>query len=269
MLEIVSRNLVNEIDVTVFSKDDSRIALIDADSMLYYSLKADTSFDDIKLGFDKFVISILSQTKCSTYAGFFTDSKAVFRKDISKTRPYKGNRTGRETPVLFYALKAYAQRFWGFYEVAPLEADDLVALYSSAESTICSPDKDVLKQIPGKHYNYQKNDFVITSESEAREFLWLQAIAGDSVDGIPGVPGAGMKTAEKALLDTFSDDFPLQVLKLYLEIPGITEKVAIDRFKETFDLVYVLRNSADLERLGITLPPIQKHHILEKLELWG
>ena len=49
------------------------------------------------------------------------------------------------------------------------------------EAIISSPDKDVLQQIPGKHYNYQKAEFVETTEKMLRsffgsKFLWAIAL---------------------------------------------------------------------------------------------
>ena len=279
MLEIIKNDLVEDLDFTPFNNDQSRIALIDADSMLYYCMKEDSTFDEMKLKLDNFVINVLSELKCKHFAAFLTDSKTVFRKEFGKTRPYKGNRKGRETPYLFYALRVYAQREWGFYDIPRLEADDAVAIYANGlgnnpfiESVICSPDKDVLKQIPGTHYNYQKNEFISTTDEDAAKFLWIQCAAGDSVDGIPGIPGIGVKKAEKALEGIVEEDFSLKILKMYLqqmESGNISQsKEATDKFKETLDLVYVLRSSYDLNRLGISLPDLEYQNVLKVLGKW-
>ena len=279
MLEIIKNDLVEDLDFTPFNNDQSRIALIDADSMLYYCMKEDSTFDEMKLKLDNFIINVLSELKCKHFAPFITNSKTVFRKEFGKTREYKGNRKGRETPFLFYALRVYAQREWGFYDIPKIEADDAVAIYANGlgnnpfiESVICSPDKDVLRQIPGTHYNYQRNEFVSTTSEDAAKFLWIQCAAGDSVDGIPGIPGIGVKRAEKALDGIVEEDFSLKILKMYLqqmESGGISQsKEATDKFKETLDLVYVLRSSYDLNRLGISLPDLEYQNILKVLGKW-
>jgi len=276
MLEIIKNDLVDDLDLTPFNNDQSKIALIDADSMLYYCMKEDTTFDEMKLKLDNFIINVLSELNCKYFTAFTTDSRSVFRKELGKTREYKGNRKGRETPLLFYALRVYAQREWGFYDVPRIEADDAVAIYANGlgnnpfiESVICSPDKDVLRQIPGTHYNYQRNEFVSTTAEDAAKFLWIQCAAGDSVDGIPGIPGIGVKRAEKALESIVEEDFSLKILKMYLQQMENSDiassKEATDKFKETLDLVYVLRSSYDLDRLGISLPPLKYFNILKKL----
>jgi 5'-3' exonuclease len=49
-----------------------------------------------------------------------------------------------------------------FYTVDNIEADDCIGIIQTKrkelglEFIICSPDKDVIRQIPGKHYNYSK-----------------------------------------------------------------------------------------------------------------
>jgi len=279
MLEIIKNDLVEDLDFTPFNNDQSRIALIDADSMLYYCMKEDSTFDEMKLKLDNFIINVLSELKCKHFAAFLTNSKTVFRKEFGKTREYKGNRKGRETPFLFYALRVYAQREWGFYDIPRIEADDAVAIYANGlgnnpfiESVICSPDKDVLRQIPGTHYNYQRNEFISTTSEDAAKFLWIQCAAGDSVDGIPGIPGIGVKRAEKALDGIVEEDFSLKILKMYLqqmESGGISQsKEATDKFKETLDLVYVLRSSYDLNRLGISLPDLEYQNVLKVLGKW-
>ena len=49
-----------------------------------------------------------------------------------------------------------------------LEADDLVSIHNKLNTVICSPDKDVLYQNVGKHYNYGKAEFVEVNEQEEK-----------------------------------------------------------------------------------------------------
>ena len=146
-------------------------------------------------------------------------------------------------------------------------------MLKDVEVVICSPDKDVLLQIPGHHYNYQKNEWVNTTEESAWRFLWLQVLAGDSVDGIPGIPGIGMKKAEKAFEDLDATVFPFRALHMYVDkiiIEGdsklnqSTVKQKIDKFKETLDLVYMLKSDIDLNAYNIVLPELQINNVLDK-----
>src|SRR5205823_3078518 len=77
------------------------------------------------------------------------------------------------------------------------------------EVFICSSDKDCRQLISDrvKIYNLRKHqvfdrdallqDWGITPE----QVVDLQALVGDSVDNVPGVPGVGIKTAAKLLQD--------------------------------------------------------------------
>ena len=128
------------------------------------------------------------------------------------------------------------------------------------ESTICSPDKDVLKQIEGIHYDYRwakdgtMGRFVTTSRKDAEKFLWQQVLMGDSTDDIPGLPKVGEKTAIKILDAGIANKESYQsiVCNMYVEIFGVSEGVS--RFAETFKLVYMLRTPEDVMReIGIEL----------------
>lgn len=253
MLEIVKNDMLEDMDLVSFS-DCDRIALIDADSMLYYCMGEET-YEAAKIKLDMFMFNLLSTCETPYYAAFITPHK-TFRNKVGFVKPYKGNRDGKKTPAMFYGLKAYAVQEWNFYEIEGLEADDCVALYRSKNSVICSPDKDVIKQVPGKHYNYQKNEWIDTSREDAWRFLWVQCAAGDSVDQIPGIPGIGEVKAGKALDEVALSDYPLRTLQLYIEKSGCKIKESVDRFKETLDLVYIMKEHSDLERYGLELPAL-------------
>lgn len=95
-----------------------------------------------------------------------------------------------------------------------LEADDMMGIYATSNKNciICTIDKD-LKQIPGWHYSweyswgkgsYPGDDFPHeVSEADANKWLFVQLLAGDSTDGVRGIPGIGHKKAvdEIELLD--------------------------------------------------------------------
>ena len=254
-------------NINIYRTND--LALIDADSILYFCCKKECSFDEVRQRLDDLMLSILKDTGCGRYAAFMSDPQS-FRKKLGFVRTYKGNRTGRDTPELLYALKKYAEREWGFYTVENFEADDCVSLHRNL-GVICSPDKDVLRQIEGIHWNYQKNVWISTSRAEAIRFLWLQTASGDPVDGVPGIPGVGSKKAEDALEFLTEEDMPLKVLQMYLSVfsKDLGVKAAVDRFKETLDLVYLLRTEDDLLRLNLEVPPLNIRHVLDILgEKW-
>lgn len=253
--------MIDEIDIDMLDSDGP-IALIDADSLMYYEMGKDTLEEAIK-GIDSRILQILDKCNTARYAGFLTLGKC-FRYRIAKTKPYKHNRKGGNKPIIFYALKEYLQQKWKFTAVKGLEADDLVSIYKrSINSVVCSPDKDVLYQVVGSHYNYGKAEFVRTNEETADKFLLMQMLMGDSTDGIIGIPKVGPKTAEKWVQERA--DLTM-VLEKYQEKFGLAE--GINRFVETFNLVYLLRTPLEASQiLGHDLEPLVYHNVQQLIPM--
>tara|TARA_R100000963_G_C4644991_1_gene109053 strand:- start:366 stop:1109 length:744 start_codon:yes stop_codon:yes gene_type:complete len=227
-----------------------KIALIDGDSLIYFEMGKPTLEDAID-SLDHRLHEMIDRCGADKYAGFLTIGKC-FRYAQAKTREYKGNRKKGSKPIIFYALKEYLKQEWKFEYIPELEADDLVAVYSDENTMICSPDKDVLYQVDGRHYNYRTAEFVETTDVEAEIFLWKQMLMGDPTDGIPGIPKVGSKTADTWLYDMPLLDMPTFVLNKYIEKFGNQEGIL--KFAETFRLVYILKSREDvLRETGIEL----------------
>jgi len=247
-------------------------ALIDADSLIYFEMNKPT-LEEAIAGIDERIVSILKETKADDFAGFLTVGRC-FRYDRAETRKYKGNRKKTDRPIIFYALKEYLQQTWKFTYLTEVEADDLVCMYAKdppmwATIVVCSPDKDVLKQLPGRHYNYRTAEWIETTPAEGLLFLWKQMLMGDPTDGIPGIPKVGEKTASLWLNDECMGDYPKIVLNKYIEKFGIHEGIL--KFTETFRLVYILKTEEELEReTGIKLPELVLHKFEtnKDSELW-
>ena len=243
-----------EIDVSELPTDGP-VALIDGDSLLYFEMGKPTLEDAID-GLNQRLLHMLNQCKTARYAGFLTIGRC-FRYKAAKTKDYKHNRKGGNKPIIFYALKEYLKQEWKFEYIPELEADDLVAVYADKivghiDTIICSPDKDVLYQVPGIHYNYRTAEFIDTNIYEAETFLWKQTLMGDPTDGIPGLPKVGPKTAETWLNYMPLQNMPAFVLNKYIEKFGNHE--GIRKFAETFRLVYILKSKEDvLRETGIEL----------------
>ena len=241
----------------VYGKN-SPIALIDGDSLLYYEMNKPTLEEAMK-SLDNRIIDILATCSTCNFVGFLTIGKC-FRYDVAKEKPYKHNRKGGPKPPIFYALKEYIQQTWKFRYVKGLEADDLVCSYKIGNSILCSPDKDVLLQTQGKHFNYGKWEWVKTTHKDAARFLWKQMLMGDPGDGIPGIPKIGPKTAELIIKNQEITDLPQIVLKKYIEKFGILKGITI--FGETFNLIYILRSAEDVfHRTGIQLEELNPINI--------
>ena len=229
---------------------ENKIALIDGDSLIYYEMGKPTLEEALE-SLDGRIEQMFNVTEATGFSGFLTHGKC-FRYNVAVSRPYKGNRKKSEKPYIFPAIREYLKQHWGFISIPELEADDLVSIYHGENTIICSPDKDVLYQNEGIHYNYSKAEMISVNETDAITFLWKQMLMGDPTDGIPGIPKIGPKTAETWLKDIDLKDMPTFVLNKYIEKFGNSE--GISKFAETFRLVYILKSEEDvLRETGIEL----------------
>lgn len=243
-----------------------KIALIDGDSLIYYEMGKPT-LEEALSSLDGRLHQIFEQTKATQYSGFLTQGKC-FRYKAAVSRPYKGNRKYGDKPIIFPAIREYLKQIWGFTSIPELEADDLVSIYHNENTVICSPDKDVLYQNVGTHYNYGKAELITVNETEALTFLWKQMLMGDSTDGIQGIPKVGAKTADAWLQSPNTSQMPTFVLEKYIEKFGIHE--GISKFGETFQLIYILKTKEEAERtVGIEVPELITRSVeLNKDDLW-
>ena len=150
---------------------------------------------------------------------FFT-SPNNFRKKILPE--YKGHRN-RKKPCGFKRVINQLKKDYKVIVKDTLEADDTMGIYATKYpgNIIVSPDKD-MKQIPGKLYNFDET-IDITPEEGAKWHL-IQSMAGDNTDGYSGVPGIGIKRAEKI----FSEKgYTWQAVVETFEEKGMTEADAL------------------------------------------
>lgn len=246
-----------------------KIALIDGDSLIYYEMGKPT-LEEALISLDGRLHQMFEKTNATKYAGFLTAGRC-FRYEAAKTKPYKGNRKHGDKPIIFPAIKEYLRQEWNFTSIPELEADDLVSIFHTdpfGTTVICSPDKDVLYQNRGLHYNYGKAESIMVDEVESIRFLWKQMLMGDSTDGIQGIPKVGPKTAETWLKDIGREEMPMFVLNKYIEKFGYA--AGISKFAETFKLVYILKDKSDvLREVGIELEQLITYDVkTEKEEEW-
>ncbi|GAA0553146.1 DNA polymerase-1 [Rhizomicrobium palustre] len=153
-------------------------------------------------------------------AVIFDAAKQTFRNDIYPA--YKANRPpAPEDLIPQFPLVRDATRAFGVacVELPGFEADDLIATYArlareaGARCTIVSSDKDLMQLVEdGKVqlFDTMKNKRIGSAEVMEKfgvppsKVIDVQALAGDSVDNVPGVPGIGIKTAAE-LINTYGD----------------------------------------------------------------
>ena len=131
-----------------------------------------------------------------------SDRGGNWRKVLEST--YKANRTAPK-PLVYGTLVDYvrvAHRPCVWWD--DMEADDVMGVLATGKKAqgalILSPDKD-LDQIPCHHLKSPRaeDDVYSIGPKTADMNHLVQALAGDSTDGVPGCPGAGPKTAARML----------------------------------------------------------------------
>jgi DNA polymerase-1 len=152
--------------------------------------------------------------KPTHFAVIFDSARKTFRNEIYSD--YKANRSEAPddlAPQFEYIRKSVLAFNLPSIELSNYEADDLIATYvekilkGGAKVTIVSSDKDLM-QLYKKNvriYDPMKNKF-ISDEDVKKKFgvdsnkvIDVQALAGDSSDNVPGVPGIGVKTAAELI----------------------------------------------------------------------
>jgi len=152
--------------------------------------------------------------KPTHFAVIFDSARKTFRNEIYSE--YKANRAEAPddlAPQFEYIRKSVLAFNLPSVELPNYEADDLIATYveeilkRGGKVTIVSSDKDLMQlyRKDVRIYDPMKNKF-ITHEDVKKKFgvdpskvIDVQALAGDSSDNVPGVPGIGVKTAAELI----------------------------------------------------------------------
>ena len=171
------------------------------------------------LGYCNMIINIVDTFKPDQLIVVFDTKRKTFRNDIYKS--YKSNRVELpEELIPQFTIIREATKALDLpqIEMDGYEADDIIATYASkAEKqgiavTIISSDKDLMQLVnkKTKMYDSMRNNYIGINEVKEKfgvdpsKVVDVQALAGDSVDNIPGVSGIGIKTAAE-LINTFGN----------------------------------------------------------------
>ena len=155
-----------------------------------------------------------SKNKPTHFVVIFDSARKNFRNEIYKD--YKANRSEAPedlVPQFEYIRKSVDAFNVTSAEMLNYEADDLIATYTDqiikkgAKVTIISGDKDLMQLVkPGvRLYDPMKSRVLGNKEVkekfgvEPSKVVDVQALAGDSSDNVPGVPGIGIKTAAELI----------------------------------------------------------------------
>ena len=146
----------------------------------------------------------------------FDKSEVTFRNKLYPD--YKAHRPPAPDDLIpQFALIREAVRAFDLpcLEQAGFEADDLIATYArqagerGATTTIVSSDKDLMQLVTDKvtMFDTMKDRRIGVPEVIEKfgvppeKVVEVQALAGDSTDNVPGVPGIGIKTAAQLIVE--------------------------------------------------------------------
>ena len=172
-------------------------------------------------GFCSMLFKLLEDSKSNQnlqkpthFAVIFDTARKTFRNEIY--RDYKANRSEAPddlSPQFEYIRKSVLAFNLPSVELINYEADDLIATYADkilskgAKVTIVSSDKDLMQLYKKdvRIFDPMKNKFISEEDIQNKfgvdssKVIDVQALAGDSSDNVPGVPGIGVKTAAELI----------------------------------------------------------------------
>src|SRR5688572_27106500 len=168
------------------------------------------------LGFTNMLMKLVKDLQAPYLAVIFDAARKNFRYDIYDQ--YKANREDPpEDLIPQFPMFREATEAFGIpaLEVEGYEADDLIAAYcriareQGRKVTIVGTDKDLMQLVNDdvRLYDPIKGKY-LGAEDVFEKFgvapdkvIDVQALAGDSVDNVPGVPGIGVKTAAQLITE--------------------------------------------------------------------
>jgi DNA polymerase-1 len=205
---------------------EKRLILVDGSGYIFRAFHAlppmtrpDGTHVNAVFGFTQMLSQFLAKHAASHIAVVFDSARTTFRNEIYPE--YKAHRP--EPPpelVPQFGLIREATEALGVCRIEQpgYEADDMIAAYARAFTaeggtvSIVSSDKDLMQLIgssvemldPIKQKPIREPEVMEKFGVTPDKVVEVQALAGDSTDNVPGVPGIGIKTAAQ-LIAEFGD----------------------------------------------------------------
>lgn len=205
------------------------LALIDGDIVRY---RTGFASNDVSEGIacaraKETMEQILEAVEADSYRLYLSDTKDNnFRYKLYPR--YKESRERMPKPVHHEVIKDYLMDRWGAVITPNQEADDALGIdqtnefqgtvqiahdtWETFQTVICSIDKDLL-QVPGKHYNWVKDEFREIEWLQGTRSFFEQCLKGDRTDDILGLQGIGDKKAARALAGASSEEEMLEIVR--------------------------------------------------------
>ena len=206
-------------------------------------------------GFLNMFLSLTANIKCDYCLVLFDAKRQNFRNEFfpeyKATRPELPPELKPQFALIHEAVEAL-NLHW--LQMEGYEADDLIATYTdialkeNKEVTIVSADKDLMQLIrPGvKFYDGMKNKFFTPEDVKEKFGVYpervtdVQALAGDSTDNIPGIPGIGLKTAA-------------ELVNMFGSLEGVLEHAEEIKQNKRRELVLTHKEDALISQKLVTL----------------
>ncbi|MBW2689518.1 MAG: DNA polymerase I [Deltaproteobacteria bacterium] len=207
------------------SDQPQRLFLIDGSSYIYRAYYAIRHLSNSQgmatnaiYGFTNMLLKVMREQQPDQLAVIFDSKGPTFRKDIYPE--YKANRSAMPedlVPQIPYIKRVVEAFNLPGIEKPGYEADDIIATLAGRfaakgmDVTVVTGDKDMMQIVNDRVCLLDTMKDKVFGPAEVAErfggadkVIEVQALAGDSSDNVPGVPGIGEKTA-KALIDEFGD----------------------------------------------------------------
>ncbi len=176
--------------------------------------RADGTPVNAVFGFTTLLMKLLDDLNPDHLAITFDAGRKTFRNEIYPQ--YKANRSEPPEELIpqFDLIRDATKAFnLDCIEVQGFEADDLIATYTrlaveaGANVTIISSDKDMMQLVSDKvrlldtikNRSIGPDEVVEKFGVGPEQVVEVQALAGDAIDNVPGVPGIGPKTAAQLI----------------------------------------------------------------------
>lgn len=172
-----------------------------------------------------------------------------FRHKLATIQEYKGQRKLKAKPVHYEALRQRAIKKYNAIVIDNMEADDELAIRSEEllavgkTPILVTIDKDI-DQVPGYHYNWNKEEMRYIPPFEACRSFYKQLLMGDNSDNIPGLAGVGDKTADKILANCKTEkDLHKATRDMYVKHHG---EAAVDGLMKEIGTLLWLQRTRDI-----------------------
>jgi len=208
-------------------------------------------------GFTQMLANFLSKHAGSHIAVVFDASRSTFRNQLYPEYKAQRPEAPPELAPQFALIRDATDAFCvARVELDGFEADDLIATYATAfakeggQVTIVSSDKDMMQLVGGgiRMLDPIKQKPIHAAEVMEKfgvmpdKVVEVQALAGDSTDNIPGVPGIGIKTAAQ-LIEQYGD-----VETLLSRLSEIKQPKRRQALEENAEKARISRKLVELDR---------------------